>query len=161
MRAFILLGLALGSPRTAVDDASDLRAIMERGMSKDAKPAPEPIATSVNYDEQAQEVDGELAEAAKMKAMFAPKKKVDEKEQSRRAAEFFAKLHSGSFGKVHDTAVPDVVSRLRGSSMPSMPATADAASDDMSDILGDDDSSSKSGAWSAVDKLMHAQRPMP
>merc|ERR1719161_2818017 len=87
---------------------------------------------------------------------------VSEDEKERRAAAFFASMKSGTFGKHAVKDIPDVVQNLRGSAratlpeMPEMPGAA--ASDDMSDIFGDDDAKATNTKWAAVDSLMHKHR---
>merc|ERR1719460_1647313 len=87
---------------------------------------------------------------------------VSEEEKERRAAAFFASMKQGTFGKHTVKDIPDVVQNLRGSvgaKLPAMPEMPGAASDDMSDILGDDDAKATNSKWSAVDQLMHKHRP--
>ena len=175
----LLLGVALGAPN-ALNEANDLRSIMERGMSNAGKeqtaketavaaPRLSVVDMEKQQEKQRADVEAELAEAQKMKDMFSGRgakkvqAEVSEEEKERRAAAFFASMKQGTFGKHSVKDVPDVVQNLRGAAkpeyrMPAMPEMASAASDDMSDILGDDDAKNANAKWAAVDKLMH-KRP--
>merc|ERR1719390_380598 len=99
MFRYLVLGVALGAPN-ALNEANDLRAIMERGMSSEGKKETEqttavaaaPKLSVVDMEKQEEkqraDVEAELAEAQKMKDMLSGKTKkvvaaVSEEEKER------------------------------------------------------------------------------